>query len=124
MNEPQLFEKIGRLQLALEEERGQLDSILQVFAEVISGQCDPQRVMVNLTDRTVTWAAEGERPATPATINGLPRVVVAPEPQSVGPFDDLAAGHEVTVTGSRLTVIRVEKSPPEKPADGEAHKTD
>ena len=112
MNEAQLYEKIGRLHAALDAERQAHDLTLKVFSEVVSGGCDASRIMVNLTDRSVTWAAPGERPATPSTINGVPVCVVAPEPQpdqEVGPFEDKATGHEVMVTGPRLVVLRMEK---------------
>lgn len=78
MTESQLYERLGRLQMDLEKMTAQRDKILHVFAEVLSGECDASRVMIDLTNKTVVWAAPGETPSLPATINGLPVCVVAP----------------------------------------------
>lgn len=82
--ESQLFEKIGRLQTELDRVTAEKSAILQVFAEVLSGKCDPKRVMINLTAGEVTWAPEGCRASLPPTINGLPVCVVAPEEAARG----------------------------------------
>ena len=63
----------------LEEQDAEYSRILDLLAKVVSGEIDRSRVMVNLTDRTWSFANPGERPAMPATINGLPVCVVAPE---------------------------------------------
>lgn len=94
-----MFEKIGRLQMELDALRERNDLHLRVFAEVLTGTCDPSRVLVNLTDGTVTWAAKGERPAVPARINGLPVCVTAPrdEPEiSLAEFNGRALPAEST----------------------------
>ena len=78
MTEAQLFEKIGRLQMELEARRAAYTHLLGVFAEVLSGKCDPGRVLINLTDETYCWAEAGTSPGLPAQINGLPVCVVAP----------------------------------------------
>lgn len=90
MTEAQLYEKIGRLQTELDAERATHELHLRVLAEVVSGECDRSRVLVNLTDGTVTWSAPGQRPAMPMTINGVPVCVVAPEePKHEAPPLDL-----------------------------------
>lgn len=78
MTEQQLYEKIGRLQMELDALNNEHDLVLKVFSEVVSGECDRRRVMIDLTNRRVHWAAPGQRPGLPPTINGLPKCVVAP----------------------------------------------
>lgn len=79
MNEEQLLARIGRMQLVSEQQDHAYSQLLNLLAGVVSGDTDRSRVMVNLTDRTWAIAAQGERPALPATINGLPVCVVAQE---------------------------------------------
>jgi hypothetical protein len=76
--DPNLYEKIGRLQLQTEKQDEAYTYLLRLTAGLVDGSIDRARVLVNLTDRTWNLAPEGQRPATPATINGLPHVVVAP----------------------------------------------
>lgn len=78
MNESQVFEKFGRMQFEIDRLNAAYDHIAKALADVVAGELDPSRVLVNLTDRTYTIAPEGERPAMPATINGKPECVVAP----------------------------------------------
>jgi len=78
-----LFAAIGRRQLAMENQDAAYTALLNLLAEVVSGTTDRSRVMINLTDRTWSVAAHGQRPAMPSTINGLPLCVVAPEPPPV-----------------------------------------
>lgn len=73
-----LWQKLGRKQARLEEVEEAYESLLETLAKVVSGEIDRSRVMVNLTDKTVIWAPEGMRPEVPATINGVPRCIVAP----------------------------------------------
>jgi len=77
---------IGRKQIQLEELDQQYSRLTNVLAGVVSGAIAPSRVMVNLTDRTWTVAAPDTRPGMPATVNGLPICVVAPEPATSGPL--------------------------------------
>ena len=79
MNEAQLFEMLGRKQARIEGMDASYDALLALLADVVSGRCAPSRVLVNLTDRSWERAPEGHRPGLPATVNGLPKVVVAPE---------------------------------------------
>lgn len=78
MTEAQLYEKVGRQQAAIEQKDAANGQLLDVLAKIVSGEIDRSRVMVNLTDKSVTWAPEGFRPELPATINGVPVCVVAP----------------------------------------------
>jgi len=79
MTEAQLYEKVGRQAVELETRKVAFTQLLKVFAEVVSGECERSRLLVNLTDETYTWAPPGERPAMPATINGVPQCVMAPD---------------------------------------------
>ena len=87
-----LFEMLGRKQVELEQLNENYDAVLQLLAQVVSGEVDRRRVLVNLTERTWARAAEGERPGTPATINGLPICVVAPDepPVDLSPVPEVA----------------------------------
>lgn len=76
MTESQLYEKIGRLQLAVDDRSQQYMALLQLLADVISGTIEASRVMVNLTDQSWIYSEAGTQPAVPPTINGLPNVVV------------------------------------------------
>lgn len=83
MNESELLARIGRMTIQSEKQDQAYTDLLQRLAMVVSGEVDRSRVMVNLTDRTWAISAPGTTPATPATINGLPVIVMAPpaEPQ-------------------------------------------
>lgn len=105
MTESQFYEKIGRLQTELDRLRDERVVILEKFAGVLDGSFDPRRLLINLTDGSVAWSAEGERPGTPAQINGLPKFVVAPD----GPTRaELVA--EVTSLEARLATEPIEPS--------------
>ncbi len=78
MNEEQMLARIARQMLEIERLNGCYDHVANTLADVVSGKVAASRVMVNLTDRTYTIAAEGECPPMPATINGLPVCVTAP----------------------------------------------
>ena len=89
MNESELYGKIGQLQCANDTMKANYSRLIRVVSEIVSGECDDSRVLVNLTDETVMWAPVGERPAMPATINGVPECVVAPDrPQPDAPAID------------------------------------
>ncbi len=90
MNESQFFEKFGRMQWQIDQLNYQYDQTAKLLADVISGKVDPSRVLVNLTARTWTISPEGERPAMPATINGLPVCVTAPAKPTADKVDDSA----------------------------------
>ncbi len=75
--EGKLFELLGRKQAQLEDQDAAYSQLLTLLAGVVSGEIATDRVLVNLTDRTWQLAAPGERYGLPATINGLPVVVVA-----------------------------------------------
>lgn len=77
MNE--LHAEIGRLHMELAKEKSDKAMILQVFAETLTGKCDPKRILINLTEGSVQWSAEGTRPGMPAQFNGLPVCVMAPD---------------------------------------------
>lgn len=80
--EQKLYEKIGRQHLQIEEQDAAYTNLLNLLAGIVSGEIDTSRVMVNLTSRMWQVSAEGDRPVLPATINGLPVCVVAPNEQA------------------------------------------
>ncbi len=73
-----LYEQLGRKQERVEELDAAYTALLGLLANVVSGEIDRSRVLVNLTDRQWAVSEAGTTPSTPSTINGLPRVVVAP----------------------------------------------
>jgi hypothetical protein len=77
--EEKLYARIGRMQLTAEAQDEAYTALLKVLAGVVSGEIDRKRVLVNLTDRTWQTTEPGQRPALPATINGIPLCVVAPD---------------------------------------------
>ena len=70
------LETIGKLYSDLQAEKAFGDTLLGLVANMLRGAIDPSRVLVNLTDRTVAWEGEGQRPGLPAIINGRPDCVV------------------------------------------------
>ena len=79
MENQDLYAKIGQLQMALEQREAASMQMLQWFAAVLKGELELSRVMINLTEGKIIVSPEHMRPAMPATINGLPVCVVAPE---------------------------------------------
>jgi hypothetical protein len=73
---------VGRKQLECERRASAYSHLLTVLANVISGEIDASRVAVNLTAESWDIAVIGEVPSTPATVNGLPVVVVGKSPVS------------------------------------------
>lgn len=80
MNESQLYESIGRKQAQVEQLNASYDALLSLLARVVSGEVVTSRLLVDLTNRAWLLANPGERPYPPATINGLPKCVMAQEP--------------------------------------------
>ena len=80
-----LFDTIGRKQVEIETLNANYDFVLGTLAGVISGKVAASRVLVNLTDRSMTVSPEGQSPGLPAVINGLPVVVVAPPAPEAAP---------------------------------------
>lgn len=80
MNETQLYEALGRKQMAFETLDAAYTALLGLLAKVVSDEISPTRVIVDLTNRAWAVSEPGTRPGLPATINGLPVCVVAPEP--------------------------------------------
>lgn len=72
-----LYEQLGRKQERIEELDTAYDALLGLLAGVVEGSIDRGRVIVNLTERSWSLSPEGQRPAMPATVNGLPKCVVA-----------------------------------------------
>lgn len=73
-----LYEQLGRKQERIEDQDAAYGALLDLLAKVVTGEIDRSRVLVNLTDRSWSYAPPGQRPPLPATINGLPQVAVAP----------------------------------------------
>jgi hypothetical protein len=97
MSEATLYETIGRQAMDIADRQRCYTALLNLLANVVGGQIDPSRVLVNLTAGSWTIAEEGARPATPAVINGLPAVVIAPEKPEPelsrnGSLEELAKG--------------------------------
>lgn len=104
MNENDLYAKIGRLQTELEAVKADRSKLVRVCAEIVSGECDVSRVLVNLTDETVSWVPVGETPSLPARFNGVPVCVVAPPPEEQAGFRDSVG--PVVLTGRKLQIRR------------------
>lgn len=88
----ELYAKIGKQHLELEQRKEGHTKLLRMLASVVSGEIDRSRVLVNLTDETYSWTEPGTRPGRPATFNGMPYVVMAPDepaPVPVGPINGL-----------------------------------
>ena len=79
-----LYEVLGRKQVQLEAQDAAYANLLALLSRVVSGEVDRSRLLVNMTDRTWELVDVGQRPAMPATINGLPVCVVAPDPPVTG----------------------------------------
>lgn len=79
MNEAQLYEMLGRRSASLEVLNAQFDLVLATLGQVVTGEMDRSRVLVDLTNRGFSVSAPGTRPAMPATINGLPNCLMAPD---------------------------------------------
>lgn len=79
MNELELaYAALGRKQCVIESQDAAYGNLLAILAGVISGEISRDRLLLNMTARTWHLAAPGERPAMPATINGLPVCIIAP----------------------------------------------
>lgn len=79
MTEAEMFERLGRMAHRIETVENGFNQMVDLMAKVVSGEVERSRVLVNLTAKTVIFAPEGFRPEMPATINGLPLCVVAPD---------------------------------------------
>lgn len=71
-----LYEQIGRKQERIEELDNAYTALLNTFAGVLVGEIEPSRVALNLTDRSWVVSEPGTSPPMPATVNGLPIVVI------------------------------------------------
>ncbi len=84
MDETKLYEAMGRKQATIEAQDAAYGKLLELLAMVVSGAVELNRIAVNLTDRSWELASPGAKPNMPATINGLPVVVTAPEQNTPG----------------------------------------
>lgn len=92
MNEAKLYETLGRKQAQLEAQDAAYNQLLGLLADVVTGFVTPDRILVNLTDRTWTLVPQGQRPGLPAQVNGLPVCVVAPpSPEKDAPLPEAVA---------------------------------
>ncbi len=87
-----LYEKLGRQQETIEDLNEAYTALLNLLANVVGGQVARSRLLVNLTNRSWELAPEGQRPGMPATINGQPVCVVAPDEPAPAP-EEPANGH-------------------------------
>ena len=71
-----VYERLGRKQEQLENLDEAYTTLLKLLAGVVSGEIARSRVLVNLTERSWALVPEGQTPAHPAVINGLPEYVV------------------------------------------------
>lgn len=91
MNETELFARIGRQAIAIEQKEAGFDQLLNIFGDVLEGKTDPRRILINRTERRFEMAPDGFAAASPATINGFPVCAVyapfnfPPEPVSDDP---------------------------------------
>jgi hypothetical protein len=119
-----LYEKIGQQLVELEDRKRCYSNLLALLAQVVQGYIDPARIMINLTEQQWLCAAEGERPATPATLNGLPICVVAPEPpaaegedhgrdQLINSLEGRIESLEEQLDRCRVAMINLGAEPPE-----------
>lgn len=69
---------IGEQHLEIKDLKARYRQLLHVLAQVVSGEMERSRLLVNLTDESCLWSPAGESPGMPCTINGLPQCVVAP----------------------------------------------
>ena len=91
---------IGEQYLTIEDRKRQYQQLLGVLAAVVKGELEVSRLFINLTDQTWSFCEQGQRPALPATINGLPVCVVAPEegrPAMVDAQTEIIKGFEAKV---------------------------
>lgn len=87
-----LYEQLGRKQETIEAQDAAYQALMDLLAKVVSGDIATSRLLVNLTARTWEVSAQGERPAMPATVNGQPVCIIAPEaPDFVGEIGKLKA---------------------------------
>lgn len=86
----ELYAKVGRQHVQLEKQDAAFTQVLSLAAGLVNGEIDRSRVLINLTDRAWMVVPAGERPPMPATVNGLPRCVVAPETAAPEPIADVA----------------------------------
>lgn len=82
MNE-QFYAELGRLNWTIRQKDAAFAAALTLIARMLTGEVNPSRVAVNLTDGTVSVTEEGMRASAPPQINGVPQVVVAPYPSEV-----------------------------------------
>jgi hypothetical protein len=78
MEAEKLLAEIGRLTMENKALRDDRATILKIFSEVLTGECEITRIMIDLTNQKLVWAPPGLQPALPSTINGIPQCVVAP----------------------------------------------
>lgn len=86
MNETELWARIGRQAVTIEQKTAAFEQLLGMFADVLEGKTNPRRVLINRTAASVEVAPEGFCAALPATVNGLPVCAVYapfkfPEPE-------------------------------------------
>ena len=67
MNESQLYEALGRKQALIESQNLEYGRLLELLANVVSGNIAPERVTVDLVARTWKFVAPEEVP----TRNGV-----------------------------------------------------
>lgn len=101
MTEEQLYARIGKMQLMAEDQATEYAKLLGILAGVVGGAIARSRVLVNLTARTWAVSDPGTVPATPAVVNGLPVVVVAPPEEANGRGDAVVQGEVAGAEGGR-----------------------
>ncbi len=90
MNEEKLLARLARQMIDIEERKEKFGQLINVLANVLKGEVDPSRVLVNLTDQSCFVCAEGESQSMPGTINGLPVCVVGKQAAKVVDEETLA----------------------------------
>jgi hypothetical protein len=82
-----LYADLGRKQERIEQLDAAFDQLLRITAQLLSGEIEPSRVMIDLTNRAWIVAPMGQSPPMPATINGLPNCVVAKPKEKTEPMN-------------------------------------
>ncbi len=75
-----LYAKLGKLHEQVEQKDAAISAYVQLLANIVTGEIELSRVMVNTTDRSVHVAERGQRMPMPMQFNGLPNCVVQPTP--------------------------------------------
>lgn len=89
MNETELWARVGRQAVRIEQQDAAYTQLLAIFGDVIAGRTDPRRVLINRTAGSCSVGPVGSVAMMPATINGVPACDVYAPFDEVKPAPDL-----------------------------------